>query len=143
MRIFRTALTLCILCLAGLSGRAQVVITPAHKAKAAALAGEMTTEEKIHLIASAKSFYTYPVERLGIPQEAVRKALARIKVNGRMELVYSSEKCSVIVDYAHNGFAAETGTRTAAMRWERPPAPTRTCPSSRRTSPGTRTCGTS
>ena len=46
-------------------------------------------------------------ERLGIPQEAVRKALSRIKVNGRMELVYSSEKCSVIVDYAHNGFAAE------------------------------------
>lgn len=68
MRIFRTALTLCILCLAGLSGRAQVVITPAHKERAAQLVVQMTTEEKIHLIAGAKSFYTWPIERLGIPQ---------------------------------------------------------------------------
>ena len=47
-------------------------------------------------------------ERLGIPQEAVRKALANIKVDGRMEIVYSSDHCSVIVDYAHNGIAAES-----------------------------------
>ena len=68
MRVFRTALTFCILCLAGLSGRAQVVITPAHKVRAAQLVAQMTTEEKIHLIAGAKSFYTWPIERLGIPQ---------------------------------------------------------------------------
>ena len=47
-------------------------------------------------------------EFLGLPKEAVKKALKDIKVNGRMELVYSSEKCSVIVDYAHNGIAAES-----------------------------------
>ena len=29
-------------------------------------------------------------------------------MNGRMEIVYSSKKCSVIVDYAHNGIAAES-----------------------------------
>ena len=68
MTRIRYAVSAVILCLAAFAGRAQVVITPAHKARAAALVAQMTTAEKIHLIASAKSFYTYPVERLGIPQ---------------------------------------------------------------------------
>ena len=65
---FRTALVVSILCLSASALRAQVEISPAHKERAASLVSKMTTEEKIRFIASAKSFYTYPIERLGIPQ---------------------------------------------------------------------------
>lgn len=68
MSVFRNTLTTALLCLAAMGLNAQVVITPAHKERAKELVSQMTTLEKIHFIASAKSFYTYPVERLGIPQ---------------------------------------------------------------------------
>ena len=57
-----------MVCLSVRPGVAQTVITQAHKDRAAALVSQMTTEEKIHFIAGARSFYTYPIERLGIPQ---------------------------------------------------------------------------
>ncbi len=51
-------------------------------------------------------------EALGFSPEAIKTALENVRVNGRMELVYSSEKCSVIVDYAHNGIAARSVLET-------------------------------
>lgn len=48
----------------------------------------------------------------GVPEEKVRHALEHIKIDGRMEIVHSSEKCCVIVDYAHNAVSMESLLRT-------------------------------
>ena len=45
---------------------------------------------------------------LGIEVPAIQQALRRIRVEGRMELVYSGEDFSVIVDYAHNGVSTRS-----------------------------------
>lgn len=45
---------------------------------------------------------------LGIGEAPVRKAMREIRVNGRMETVYSSDRFSVIVDYAHNGVSTRS-----------------------------------
>ena len=34
--------------------------------------------------------------------------MEHLKINGRMEIVYTSEKCCVIVDYAHNAVSRES-----------------------------------
>ena len=39
-------------------------------------------------------------------------ALADVRVDGRMELVHVSSKCSVIVDYAHNAVSMESLLKT-------------------------------
>ncbi len=57
-----------LLVLASLTAQAQVQITPAHKARAERLLGQMTLEEKCRFIAGARSFYTYAIPRLGIPE---------------------------------------------------------------------------
>lgn len=80
---------------------------------------------------------------LGLPKENICHGLEHLNVNGRMEIVYSSEKCTVIVDYAHNAVsmesllstlrdyhpkrlsaslaAAETVPRTGVFPWETAP----------------------
>lgn len=40
--------------------------------------------------------------QLGIDTESMKKALEKVKVLGRMELVSSSDKYKLIIDYAHN-----------------------------------------
>ena len=45
---------------------------------------------------------------LGIGSDAIDRALASIKVDGRMELVDASDHCTVIVDYAHNGVSTRS-----------------------------------
>ncbi len=45
---------------------------------------------------------------LGIEKESILAALRHIRVDGRMELVYSSDRFSVIVDYAHNGVSTRS-----------------------------------
>ena len=45
---------------------------------------------------------------LELPKERVCHALEHLSVNGRMEIVYQSEKCTVIVDYAHNAVSMES-----------------------------------
>ena len=45
---------------------------------------------------------------LDLPREKVRHALEYLSVNGRMEIVYASKKCTVIVDYAHNAVSMES-----------------------------------
>src|SRR5699024_2436749 len=35
-------------------------------------------------------------------------ALEHLQVNGRMEIVYSSPRCTVLVDYAHNAVSMES-----------------------------------
>ncbi len=45
---------------------------------------------------------------MGIPSEKLQHALEHLKINGRMEIVYTSEKCCVIVDYAHNAVSMES-----------------------------------
>ena len=49
---------------------------------------------------------------LELPGDKVEKALKKLRINGRMELVYSSPKCSVIVDYAHNAVSMESLLKT-------------------------------
>lgn len=48
------------------------------------------------------------VSMLGIEKESILKGLASLWVNGRMEIVHSSERCTVIVDYAHNAVSLES-----------------------------------
>ena len=47
-------------------------------------------------------------DRMGIPEEAITRGLADVRVDGRMEEVYANGDFSVIVDYAHNGLSART-----------------------------------
>ncbi len=43
-----------------------------------------------------------------LPKEKVRHALEHLSVNGRMEIVHTSERCTVLVDYAHNAVSMES-----------------------------------
>lgn len=45
---------------------------------------------------------------LDIPRETICHGMERIHVNGRMEIVYTSPRCTVIVDYAHNEVSMES-----------------------------------
>ncbi len=45
---------------------------------------------------------------LGVEPAAIQKGLREVRVDGRMELVYSSDHFSVIVDYAHNGVSTHS-----------------------------------
>ncbi len=45
---------------------------------------------------------------MGIGEDAVCHGLEHVRVNGRMEIAYSSEKCTVIIDYAHNAVSMES-----------------------------------
>jgi UDP-N-acetylmuramoyl-L-alanyl-D-glutamate--2,6-diaminopimelate ligase len=47
-------------------------------------------------------------EVMGIPQEAICKALRTVTVDGRMEIVYASEDLVALVDYAHNAVSMES-----------------------------------
>lgn len=42
------------------------------------------------------------------PKDVVCHALEHVKVNGRMEIVHASSRCTVIVDYAHNALSMES-----------------------------------
>lgn len=43
-----------------------------------------------------------------LPKDKICHALEHLSVNGRMEIVYQSPKCTVIVDYAHNAISMES-----------------------------------
>lgn len=45
---------------------------------------------------------------LGLSKEKVCHALEHLYVNGRMEIVHTSKRCTVIVDYAHNAVSMES-----------------------------------
>lgn len=45
---------------------------------------------------------------IGVDAETLQHALEHLKINGRMEIVYTSETCCVIVDYAHNAVSMES-----------------------------------
>lgn len=48
----------------------------------------------------------------GVEPETIGEALAGVHVNGRMEIVYASDRLTVIVDYAHNGVSARAILQT-------------------------------
>lgn len=48
----------------------------------------------------------------GVEEHRLQHALEHVKINGRMEIVYTSEKCCVIVDYAHNAVSMESLLKT-------------------------------
>lgn len=45
---------------------------------------------------------------LKLPKEQICHALEHVSVNGRMEIVHNSPRCTVIVDYAHNAVSMES-----------------------------------
>lgn len=45
---------------------------------------------------------------IGIPVDDIKKALAKVAVKGRVEIVPVSSKYTVIIDYAHNGVSMES-----------------------------------
>lgn len=49
---------------------------------------------------------------LGLAAEKVAHAMEHMQVDGRMEIVYKSAKCTVLVDYAHNAVSMESLLRT-------------------------------
>lgn len=44
---------------------------------------------------------------LNLPRDRVSHGLEHIRVNGRMEIVHTSARCTVLVDYAHNAVSME------------------------------------
>ncbi|MDY6305233.1 MAG: UDP-N-acetylmuramoyl-L-alanyl-D-glutamate--2,6-diaminopimelate ligase [Oribacterium sp.] len=44
---------------------------------------------------------------MGVDHTAIIRAMRRVKVNGRMEVVFKNDDFSVLVDYAHNAMAME------------------------------------
>ena len=44
----------------------------------------------------------------GVEMEALKQALARVKVRGRVEMVPVSDRYTVIIDYAHNAMSLES-----------------------------------
>lgn len=50
--------------------------------------------------------------KAGVPESRVQHALEHIRINGRMEVVHTSETCCVIVDYAHNAVSLESLLKT-------------------------------
>ena len=44
----------------------------------------------------------------GLPRESICHGLEHLHVNGRMEIVHTSSRCTVIVDYAHNAVSMES-----------------------------------
>ncbi len=64
----RIAFLTLTLCLAAMNVQAQVAISDSDKQRARALVEQMTLDEKIDLIAGARSFYTHAIPRLGIPE---------------------------------------------------------------------------
>lgn len=49
---------------------------------------------------------------LKLPKDRISDGLAHLKVNGRMEIVHTSDTCTVIVDYAHNAVSMESLLKT-------------------------------
>lgn len=49
---------------------------------------------------------------IGVTEEAINQALAEVRVDGRMEIVYTSQDKTVIVDYAHNAVSMESLLKT-------------------------------
>ncbi len=49
---------------------------------------------------------------LDIPDSCICHALEHLYVNGRMEIVHTSPRCTVLVDYAHNAVSMESLLRT-------------------------------
>lgn len=45
---------------------------------------------------------------LNLPEESICHGLEHLYVNGRMEIVHTSGRCTVIVDYAHNAVSMES-----------------------------------
>ena len=45
---------------------------------------------------------------MGLPGDRSRHALEHLRVDGRMEIVHTSARCCVIVDYAHNAVSMES-----------------------------------
>lgn len=45
---------------------------------------------------------------LNLSREGMSHALEHLRVNGRMEIVYSTARCTVLVDYAHNAVSMES-----------------------------------
>lgn len=49
---------------------------------------------------------------LELPKDKICHGLEHLRVNGRMEIVYTSRLCTVIVDYAHNAISMESLLKT-------------------------------
>ena len=45
---------------------------------------------------------------LDLSKERISHALEHVRVNGRMEIVHTSARCTVLVDYAHNAVSMES-----------------------------------
>ena len=55
---------------------------------------------------------------IGVEEEAMNKALGHLNIKGRIDMVYRSDKFSVCVDFAHNGYS--TRNLLEALREYRP-----------------------
>lgn len=51
-------------------------------------------------------------EALALPEEQLQHALEHLTIDGRMEIVHTSARCCVIVDYAHNEVSMESLLKT-------------------------------
>ncbi len=108
----RTLITLAALALALVSVKAQPVVTQADKDRAAALVKQMTLEEKCKLISGQREeFYTFPVERLGIPEVLMADGPQGVRAIGRTPTNSTYYPCGIALAAAFNpSVAAGVGT---------------------------------
>ncbi len=74
------------------------------------LPGKFNVKNALAAIAAA--------DRLGVPKEAMERALKSLFIKGRIDMVYRSDKFQVCVDFAHNGYS--TRNLLTALREYRP-----------------------
>ena len=88
----------------GLNGRVRV-----------GMPGKFNADNALAALAVCRLALSKEREASGDPaafDQAMMNALADVRVDGRMELVHVSSKCSVIVDYAHNAVSMESLLKT-------------------------------
>ena len=99
----RTLITLATLALALVSVKAQPVVTQADKDRAAALVKQMTLEEKCKLISGQREeFYTFPVERLGIPEVLMADGPQGVRAIGRTPTNSTYYPCGIALAASFN-----------------------------------------
>ena len=101
MRRFLTALT--ALVAVSSIGTAQPKVTQADKDRAADLVSKMTLEEKCKLISGQREeFYTFPVERLGIPEVLMADGPQGVRAIGRTPTYSTYYPCGIALAASFN-----------------------------------------
>lgn len=78
-------------------------VTQAHKDRAAAIVSKMTLEEKCNLVSGKKDrFFTYPIERLGVPEVNMADGPQGVRNYGTKKLNSTYYPCGIAIAASFN-----------------------------------------